>query len=82
MLVILQEDTNAEPRKFMGQSLWTAVFLEFMKKPITSATDRGISAACLLYVKYKLYNLILNTLRVMDYCTYFMYAELRDGKIY
>ena len=29
MLVILQEGTNAERRKFMGQSLWTAAFLEF-----------------------------------------------------
>lgn len=31
MLVILQEGTNAELRKFMGQSLWTAAFLEFTK---------------------------------------------------
>lgn len=35
------------------------------------------------YVKCKLCYLILTThLRVMDYCVHFMYAELRDGRVY
>lgn len=82
MLVILQEGTNVEPRKFMGQSLWRAVFLEFTNKSVTSTRDREIPAACLLQVKHKLCYLILNTvLRVMDDCAHFMYVELRDGRV-
>lgn len=67
MLVILQEGTNVEPKKFMGQSQWTDVFLEFTNKPVTITRDRRISVVYLLYVKQQLYNLILTiAMRVMD----------------
>lgn len=83
MLVILQEGTNVEPKKFIGQSQWTAVFLEFTNKPVDYTRDRGISAVCLLHVKHNLHYLILTTfLKVMDYCSHFMHAELKDGGVY
>ena len=76
MLVILQEGTNPEPSKFMGQSLWTVVFLNLQ---INLLLLLG-TGKYLLYASYmlstKLHYLILNTvLTIMDNCAHFMYDE-------